>query len=126
MIFTWPNQIHWLFFIQQRLSNGSIDPDDDVNRVIELQDTLEKQNKELGLTKDKMMQLNLRIAELEENLALSQKEVLKSQESATKFQRDLKEVNKYCDIKNILKLFNNTHVFEPNISEKPLSVLSRW
>ena len=24
------------------------------------------------------------------------------------------------DIKEILKLFNNTHVFDPNISEKPL------
>ena len=94
--------MHYFFFILQRLSNGSIDPDDDVNRVIELQDTLEKQNKELGLTKDKMMQLNLRIAELEENLALSQKEVLKSQESATKFQRDLKEVNKHFDDERFL------------------------
>ena len=30
------------------------------------------------------------------------------------------------DIKNRLKLFNNTHVFEQNISEKPFSVLSGW
>ena len=80
----------------QRLSNGSIDPDDDVSRVIELSDTLEKQNKELGLTKDKMMQLNLRIAELEENLSMSQKEMIKAQESSGKFHRDLKEVGVWC------------------------------
>ena len=29
-------------------------------------------------------------------------------------------------IKNILKLINNTHVFRPNISEKPLSVFVGW
>ena len=30
------------------------------------------------------------------------------------------------DIKNNINLFNNTHVFEPNISEKPFSVFSGW
>ena len=29
------------------------------------------------------------------------------------------------DIKDNLKLFNNTHIFEPNISEKPFFTLSR-
>ena len=29
-------------------------------------------------------------------------------------------------LKNILKLFNNTHVFEPNTSKKPFSILSGW
>ena len=28
--------------------------------------------------------------------------------------------------KDTLKLFNNTHVFDPNISEKPISVLSGY
>ena len=28
--------------------------------------------------------------------------------------------------KDMLKLFNDTHVFDPNISEKPISVLSGW
>ena len=29
-------------------------------------------------------------------------------------------------MKDILKLINNTHIFELNISEKPFSVLSGW
>ena len=28
--------------------------------------------------------------------------------------------------RNFKKLFNNTHIFDPNISEKPFSVLSGW
>lgn len=75
----------------KRLSNGSIDPDDDVSRVIELQDTLEKQNHELGQAKIRVTDANIRVAELEESLALSQKEMLKAQENAAKYQRDAKE-----------------------------------
>ena len=30
------------------------------------------------------------------------------------------------DIKKKLNLFNNTRVFEPNISEKPFSIASEW
>ena len=30
------------------------------------------------------------------------------------------------DIKNDLKLFNNNHIFEPNISEKSFFILSQW
>ncbi|XP_071809122.1 liprin-alpha-3-like isoform X4 [Asterias amurensis] len=75
----------------KRLSNGSIDPDDDVSRVIELQDTLEKQNNELSLSKERVTEMTLRVADLEEALAKTQKEVLRAQESATKFQRDVRE-----------------------------------
>ncbi len=75
----------------KRLSNGSIDPDDDVSRVIELQDTLEKQNNELSLSKERVTEMTLRVADLEETLAKTQKEVLRAQESATKFQRDVRE-----------------------------------
>ena len=74
------------------MSNGSIDPDDDVSRVIELQDTLEKQNNELSLSKERVTEMTLRVADLEEALAKTQKEVLRAQESATKFQRDVREV----------------------------------
>ncbi|XP_071502364.1 liprin-alpha-1-like [Diadema antillarum] len=75
----------------KRLSNGSIDPDDDVSRVIELQDTLEKQNHELGQAKVRVTDMNIRVAELEESLAIAQKEMLKAQENAAKYQRDAKE-----------------------------------
>ncbi|XP_038052960.1 liprin-alpha-1-like isoform X2 [Patiria miniata] len=75
----------------KRLSNGSMDPDDDVSRVLELQGTLEKQNSELGQAKERASELTLRVATLEESLAKTQKEVLRAQESATKFQRDARE-----------------------------------
>ncbi|XP_030844909.1 liprin-alpha-2 isoform X4 [Strongylocentrotus purpuratus] len=75
----------------KRLSNGSIDPDDDVSRVIELRDTLEKQNHELGQAKIRVTDANIRVAELEESLAMAQKEMLKAQEMAAKYQRDAKE-----------------------------------
>ena len=81
------------------MSNGSIDPDDDVSRVIELQDTLEKQNHELGQAKIRVTDANIRVAELEESLAVAQKEMLKAQESAARYQRDAKEV---CHIDNIV------------------------
>ncbi|XP_022082730.1 liprin-alpha-1-like isoform X3 [Acanthaster planci] len=75
----------------KRLSNGSIDPDDDASRVLELQDTLERQNQELSQSKDRASELMLRVASLEESLAKTQKEVLRAQESASKFQRDARE-----------------------------------
>ncbi|XP_077994907.1 liprin-alpha-1-like [Glandiceps talaboti] len=75
----------------KRYSNGSIDPDDDVNRVIELQETLEKQNNEFSQAKDRLDQLAARVVELEDSLAAAQKDSTKAQESATKYQRDLRE-----------------------------------
>ena len=43
-------------------------------------------------------------------------------------QRKTKTIEKKntFSFKEILNLFNNTHVFDPNISEKPFSVLSGW
>ena len=81
------------FLLFQRLSNGSIDPDSDVNRVIELQETIEKQNSELTNSRAKLQDLNNKINELEEKLSLAQKDLIKTQESNVKFQRDLREVS---------------------------------
>ena len=38
---------------------------------------------------------------------------------------ETENVNMKC-VNNNLKLFNNTHIFELNISEKPASILSGW
>ena len=38
----------------QRLSNGSIDPDSEVTRVIDLQETLEKQNSDITTARQKL------------------------------------------------------------------------
>ena len=76
----------------QRLSNGSIDPDSDVTRVIELQETVEKQNSELTATRTRVLELTNRCTELEESYNTTQKELTKAQEQLVKLQRDLREV----------------------------------
>uniref|UniRef100_A0A0L8FQV7 Liprin-alpha CC2 domain-containing protein n=1 Tax=Octopus bimaculoides TaxID=37653 RepID=A0A0L8FQV7_OCTBM len=75
----------------KRLSNGSIDPDSDVNRVIELQETVEKQNSELTSTRTNILELTNKCTELEESLTSTQKDLIKSQEQLVKLQRDLRE-----------------------------------
>ena len=80
------------FFAVQRLSNGSIDPDSDVQRVLELQETVEKQNTELTASRTRVLELTGRCTELEESLATAQKELSKAQEQLVKLSRDLREV----------------------------------
>ncbi|XP_062585958.1 liprin-alpha-1-like isoform X1 [Saccostrea cucullata] len=77
--------------IKQRLSNGSIDPDSEVNRVIELQDTVEKQNSELTATRTRLLELTNKITELEETSTTATKDLNKAQEQLVKLQRDLRE-----------------------------------
>lgn len=79
-------------FSLQRLSNGSIDPDSEVNRVIELQDTVEKQNTEMTAARTKILELTNKCTEIEENYTSNQKDLLKAQEQLVKLQRDLREV----------------------------------
>ena len=79
----------------QRLSNGSIDPDSDVNRVIDYQETIEKQNAELTNSRTKLQELASKINELEESLSVAQKDLIKTQEQNVKLQRDLREVSNY-------------------------------
>ncbi|KAL3841765.1 hypothetical protein ACJMK2_019867 [Sinanodonta woodiana] len=75
----------------KRLSNGSIDPDSEVNRVIELQETVEKQNSELTSARTKMLEITNKCTELEESYTTTQKDLLKAQEQLVKLQRDLRE-----------------------------------
>ncbi|XP_063418800.1 liprin-alpha-1-like isoform X10 [Mytilus trossulus] len=77
--------------LPKRLSNGSIDPDSEVNRIIELQDTVEKQNSELTATRTKLLELTNKCTELEESLTTTSKDLIKSQEQVVKLQRDLRE-----------------------------------
>ncbi|XP_076472143.1 liprin-alpha-1-like isoform X2 [Babylonia areolata] len=75
----------------KRLSNGSIDPDSDVTRVIELQETVEKQNTELTSSRTRVLELTNRCTELEESLSTAQKDLSKAQEQLVKLARDLRE-----------------------------------
>ena len=77
----------------QRLSNGDIDSDSDAHRVVELQATLERQSSELTSSRNRSSDLQANVKELEESLATAQKELIKAQEQAVKYQRDLREVS---------------------------------
>ena len=64
-----------------------------MNRIIELQDTVEKQNSELTSTRTKLLELTNKCTELEESLTTTSKDLIKSQEQVVKLQRDLREVS---------------------------------
>uniref|UniRef100_A0A8D2N5K3 PTPRF interacting protein alpha 4 n=1 Tax=Zonotrichia albicollis TaxID=44394 RepID=A0A8D2N5K3_ZONAL len=74
-----------------RLSNGSVHPDDEAGRVVELQELLEKQNFEVVQAKERISALAASVAELEEDLGTARKDLIKSEEMSSKYQRDLRE-----------------------------------
>ncbi|KAI5614413.1 liprin-alpha-4 isoform X6 [Silurus asotus] len=76
---------------QERLPNGSIDVHDDSTRATELQELLDKANKDLSTSRERANTLNNRVAELESELAGVRKELLKSEEFSVKHQRDIRE-----------------------------------
>ncbi|NWU95533.1 LIPA4 protein, partial [Upupa epops] len=75
----------------KRLSNGSVHPDDEAGRVVELQELLEKQNFEVVQAKERISALAASVAELEEDLGTARKDLIKSEEMSSKYQRDLRE-----------------------------------
>lgn len=60
--------------------------------MIELQDIIDKQNKEQTQMKERLTALSSRVAELEEDLDTARKDLIKSEEMNTKLQRDVREV----------------------------------
>ncbi|XP_048404273.1 liprin-alpha-2 isoform X11 [Stegostoma tigrinum] len=74
------------------LSNGSIDPHDKNNEVVELQELLDKQNYEMTQAKERLSTLSGQLAEVEQDLETARKELIKSEEMSTKYQRDIREV----------------------------------
>ncbi|XP_067288332.1 liprin-alpha-4 isoform X10 [Pseudorasbora parva] len=75
----------------KRLPNGSIDVHDDTSRCLELQELLDKANKELAQNRDRVSGLTNRMSELETELATTRKDLLKSEEQSAKHQRDIRE-----------------------------------
>ncbi|XP_066527255.1 liprin-alpha-4 [Hoplias malabaricus] len=75
----------------KRLPNGSIDVHDEGSRSLELQELLDKANKELATSRERANTLNGRVAELEAEVASVRKELLKSEELSAKHQRDIRE-----------------------------------
>uniref|UniRef100_A0A4W3GQ79 PTPRF interacting protein alpha 2 n=1 Tax=Callorhinchus milii TaxID=7868 RepID=A0A4W3GQ79_CALMI len=76
----------------KRLSNGSIDPSDEISQVVELQELIEKQNYEMTQLKERLATLSGRLAEVEQDLETARKDLIKSEEISTKYQRDIREV----------------------------------
>ncbi|KAI1890526.1 hypothetical protein AGOR_G00154600 [Albula goreensis] len=75
----------------KRLPNGSIDAHDEASRSMELQELLDKANKELAQNKERVSALTTRVGELETDLTTARKDLLKSEELNTKYQRDIRE-----------------------------------
>uniref|UniRef100_A0A3Q1B7K1 SAM domain-containing protein n=1 Tax=Amphiprion ocellaris TaxID=80972 RepID=A0A3Q1B7K1_AMPOC len=76
------------------LPNGSIDAHDDGSRVSELQELLDRTNKELAQSREHSATLNARVAELEAELANARRELSRSEELSIKQQREQREVTR--------------------------------
>ncbi|KAM4746810.1 liprin-alpha-2 isoform 4-T4 [Rhinophrynus dorsalis] len=76
---------------QERLSNGSIDSNDDASQMVELQELLEKQNYEMTQMKERLSALSARVGEVEQEAETARKELTKTEEMNTKYQRDIRE-----------------------------------
>ncbi|XP_030911393.1 liprin-alpha-2 isoform X1 [Geospiza fortis] len=76
---------------EKRLSNGSIDSNDEASQVIELQELLEKQNYEMAQMKERLAALSSRVGEVEQEAETTRKELIKTEEMNSKYQRDIRE-----------------------------------
>ncbi|XP_068855817.1 liprin-alpha-2 isoform X1 [Aphelocoma coerulescens] len=74
-----------------RLSNGSIDSNDEASQVVELQELLEKQNYEMAQMKERLAALSSRVGEVEQEAETTRKELIKTEEMNNKYQRDIRE-----------------------------------
>ncbi|XP_069485413.1 liprin-alpha-2 isoform X2 [Ambystoma mexicanum] len=75
----------------KRLSNGSIDSNDETSQVVELQELLEKQNYEMTQMKERLAALSSRVGEVEQEAETARKDLTKTEELSTKYQRDIRE-----------------------------------
>lgn len=71
---------------------------DEASQVVELQELLEKQNYELTQMKERMSSLSSRVSEVEQELETARKDLIKSEDMNTKYQRDIKEVTVFISL----------------------------
>ncbi|XP_049639312.1 liprin-alpha-2 isoform X3 [Suncus etruscus] len=76
---------------EKRLSNGSIDSTDETSQIMELQELLEKQNYEMAQMKERLAALSSRVGEVEQEAETARKDLIKTEEMNTKYQRDIRE-----------------------------------
>nr|XP_027800017.1 liprin-alpha-1 isoform X1 [Marmota flaviventris] len=75
----------------KRSSDGSSSHEEDLAKVIELQEVIDKQSREQSQMKERLATLSSHVAELEEDLDTARKDLIKSEEMNTKLQRDVRE-----------------------------------
>ncbi|XP_055987617.1 liprin-alpha-1 [Sorex fumeus] len=75
----------------KRSSGGSLGPEEDLARVLELQDIVDKQAQEQTQMKERLTALSSHVVELEEDLDTARKDLIKSEEMNSKLQRDVRE-----------------------------------
>nr|XP_045613898.1 liprin-alpha-1-like isoform X4 [Procambarus clarkii] len=73
-------------------AGGGLDADGPShNKLVDLQTSLDKQTAELNAARERVRDLQNRLQEMEEDLQVTQKELVKAQEINARLQRDLKE-----------------------------------
>uniref|UniRef100_A0A3Q2XUK5 PTPRF interacting protein alpha 1 n=1 Tax=Hippocampus comes TaxID=109280 RepID=A0A3Q2XUK5_HIPCM len=79
----------------KRSSDGSLSQEDEsvpaFNKVGELQEVVDRQTADLGQMKERMAAMASRISELEEDLDIARKDLIKSEDMNTRLQRDIRE-----------------------------------
>ncbi|EPQ06636.1 Liprin-alpha-1 [Myotis brandtii] len=76
---------------KERSSDGSLSHEEDLAKVMELQEVIDKQAREQSQMKERLAALSTHVAELEEDLDTARKDLIKSEEVNTKLQRDVRE-----------------------------------
>ncbi|KAH0508202.1 Liprin-alpha-1 [Microtus ochrogaster] len=75
---------------KERSSDGSLSHED-LAKVLELQEVIDRQAREQSQMKERLASLSSHAAELEEDLDTARKDLIKSEEMNTKLQRDVRE-----------------------------------
>ncbi|XP_055436547.1 liprin-alpha-1 isoform X6 [Bubalus kerabau] len=75
----------------KRSSDGSLSHEEDLAKVMELQEVIDKQSREQSQMKERLASLSAHVTELEEDLDTARKDLIKSEEVNTKLQRDVRE-----------------------------------
>ncbi|XP_008566757.1 PREDICTED: liprin-alpha-1-like [Galeopterus variegatus] len=75
----------------KRSSDGLLSHEEDLAKVIELQEVIDKQLREQSQMKEHLAALSSHVAELEEDLYTAREDLIKSEEMNTKLQRDIRE-----------------------------------
>ncbi|XP_023593881.1 liprin-alpha-1 [Trichechus manatus latirostris] len=75
----------------KRSSGGSLSHEQDLAKVAELQEIIDRQSREQSQMKERLAALSSHVTELEEDLDTARKDLIKSEDVNTKLQRDVRE-----------------------------------